>query len=88
LPDVLRDQTFASIIGNEESVQKWLNVLMVNLNLNSTAIAANTNDINLSANANAATTVLNSSNLNQQFSTIFPNTNVNAATNPNLTWDT
>jgi len=31
LPDTLRDPSFASAIRNEESVQKWLNALLINV---------------------------------------------------------
>jgi hypothetical protein len=31
LPESLKDQTFASTIGNEESVQRWLQLLLKNL---------------------------------------------------------
>jgi hypothetical protein len=32
LPDALKDQTFASALVTEDSVQKWLNMLLKNLN--------------------------------------------------------
>jgi len=37
LPESLKDQTFATTIGNEESVQKWLQLLLKNLSEGSTA---------------------------------------------------
>ena len=54
LPDALRDQTFANVVRSEESVQRWLVLLLKNLNENSsnpTHSGATRNMVN-TANAN------------------------------------
>lgn len=50
LPDPLRDQTFASTVRGEESVQKWLALLLKNVtgSENSVSTIGNSNPISLS----------------------------------------
>ena len=87
LPDTLRDQTFASTIKGEDSVQKWLNALLKNIGEGTTGTStSNSNNNNGIAGVSPLLTSIKSSSTTTISSNSQSSVNTPNSTVPLPTW--